>query len=136
MENVKKILDEVLFGTLGTTDENSQPKLAPLHFASDGENIYWFSAEKANHSRNIERGGEATFAVFTDDRLPNLKCVVVENFAKIGDEIARDTAIELFAKKYGAFPEPFANYEIYVLPLGEIDEARTFGEKYYLTRGL
>ncbi len=128
MEDIQKIFRSVPFGALATSGGH----VVPLHFSTDRENLYWFSAKNSRHSRAIAKNGNVEFTAFTDDRLPDLHAVHVVGFAQTSgnwsEEFAR--AKTAFTEKYGAIPDAFSSYELYVLPLGKI--AKTAGHKYEL----
>ena len=133
MEEVDKILAKVPFGTLATVGADGLAKATPLHFANDDKDIYWFSSEKSEHSQNISRNPRVNFAVYTDDRLPNLQGAVIDNFARTSSsKIDFVKAEKAFREKFRGIPEAFAKYKLYILPLCEIDNEKTSGTKFYL----
>ncbi len=131
-QQIKKILDTVPFGGLATVGENGVPSVVPLHFAANDENIYWFSLASADHSRNLRKNHQASFAVWTDDRLPDVAGVYLQTWARRlhGSEIA--AAKKAFAKKFGEVPAAFADMTMYGAEIGQIDAAKTNGRKWYM----
>lgn len=133
MEEINKILIKVPFGTLTTVGIDGLAKATPLHFANDDENIYWFSSGVSGHSQNISRNPHVNFAVYTNDHLPNLQGVVIDNVARTSSsKIDLAKAKKAFEEKFHGIPEVFMKYKLYILPLGGIYNEKTSGTKFYL----
>jgi general stress protein 26 len=128
------ILNHVPFGCLGTVDADGYPWSVPLHFATDGRQIYWFSMPDAKHSENIVRHPAISFAVWTPDRIPNLHGVCISSVAHlVEDEYELEIGNTTFTQKFPEIPEAFAGYNMYAAPIGEIDRAKSVENKWYLT---
>jgi hypothetical protein len=127
-------LNLIPFGALGTVDETGQPWAVPLHFASDGRQIYWFSMPSAQHSRNIANHAAISFAVWTPDRIPTLHGVCINSSAHlITDDYELEGGKTAFSQKFPEIPEAFADYSMYAAPIGQVDRAKSVDNKWYLT---
>jgi hypothetical protein len=64
------IVQRIEYATVATVTDTGRPWNTPLYCAFDDHGaMYWASSAKAQHSRNIERHGEA-FLVFFDSTAP------------------------------------------------------------------
>jgi uncharacterized protein YhbP (UPF0306 family) len=70
VQRAKKVIDEILYLTLATCDNNNQPWNSPVYSAFDKNyNFYWASWKENQHSRNIHENGNV-FAVIYDSTVP------------------------------------------------------------------
>jgi hypothetical protein len=66
----RKIIDAIVYMTLGTADENGFPWVSPVYFASAAyKEFYWISSPEVRHSRNIAIRPQVSIVVF-DSRTP------------------------------------------------------------------
>jgi hypothetical protein len=66
----RKIIDSIVYMTLGTADENGFPWVSPVYFASAAyKEFYWISSPEVRHSRNIAIRPQVSIVVF-DSRIP------------------------------------------------------------------
>lgn len=66
----RAILDDNLYLTLGTADQDGRPWVSPVFYAHAGyAEFYWISSPDATHSRNLARRPEVSIVVF-DSRVP------------------------------------------------------------------
>jgi general stress protein 26 len=130
---VLDILRLIPFGSLGTISSEDKPWSVPLHFATDGRQIYWFSLPDAEHSKNISHHAAISFAVWTPDRIPNLHGVCINSAAHlVEDEFELETGNTAFTQKFPEIPEAFAGYNMYAAPIGQVDYAKSVDNKWYL----
>jgi Pyridoxamine 5'-phosphate oxidase len=66
----RSIIDANLYMTLGTADEDGQPWVSPVFYASRGDReFYWVSSTEATHSRNLASRARVSIVIF-DSRVP------------------------------------------------------------------
>src|SRR3990167_5717173 len=70
VDKAKKEINDRIYLSLATVDENSSPWNAPVYSAFDQKyNFYWMSAVTSQHSKNI-RFNSKTFSVIYDSTVP------------------------------------------------------------------
>jgi hypothetical protein len=70
VDKARKEINDRMYLTLATVDENSSPWNAPVYSAFDENyNFYWMSAVTSQHSKNI-RFNNKTFSVIYDSTVP------------------------------------------------------------------
>ncbi len=122
-ELAKEILDTVEVGALATVNVDRTPLVTPLHFARFGDSIIWISEPTARHSENAFRNGKAEFVVWDDKKLAVfLKTNVTEL-----PESEKEAAMAAYKEKLADFMPRCQNPQIYVAPIGELDEKTTTG---------
>ena len=122
-ELAKEILDTVEVGVLATVNVDRTPLVTPLHFARFGNSIIWISEPTARHSENAFRNGKAEFVVWDDrKRAVFLKTNVTEL-----PESEKEAAMAAYKEKLADFMPRCQNPQIYVAPIGELDEKTTTG---------
>ena len=122
-ELAKEILDTVEVGALATVNVDRTPLVTPLHFARFGDSIIWISEPTARHSENAFRNGKAEFVVWDDKkRAVFLKTNVTELL-----ESEKEAAMAAYKEKLADFMPRCQNPQIYVAPIGELDEKTTTG---------
>ncbi|MCJ1965970.1 pyridoxamine 5'-phosphate oxidase family protein [Candidatus Nanosynbacter sp. TM7-087] len=122
-ELAKEILDTVEVGALATVNTDRTPLVTPLHFARFGNSIIWISEPTARHSENAFRNGKAEFVVWDDKkRAVFLKTNVIEL-----PESEKEAAMAAYKEKLADFMPRCQNPQIYVAPIGELDEKTTTG---------
>ena len=64
------IIDSILYMVLGTADETGRPWAAPVYFASEKyQEFYWMSSPEVRHSQNILLRPQVSIVIF-DSRVP------------------------------------------------------------------
>lgn len=64
-EIAKKIIEENIYMTIATSDENGIPWVAPLFYAvDDSYNFYFISQLSSLHSKHILKNPNVAFAIF------------------------------------------------------------------------
>ena len=122
-ELAKEILDTVEVGALATVNADRTPLGTPLHFARFGNSIIWISEPTARHSENAFRNGKAEFVVWDDKkRAVFLKTNVIEL-----PESEKEAAMAAYKEKLADFMPRCQNPQMYIAPIGELDEKTTTG---------
>lgn len=131
MESVRNILDDNVIGTLSTLNEDGSPWSTPLHVVADDEALYWFSSIRTQHSRNVERDPRVSLSVFSPDKSKGLKALYVSGrVEEVADEDVKAVR-DMLEKRIGAFPEAFESAAAYKLPIGQLNEDKSFGNCWY-----
>ena len=122
-ELAKEILDTVEVGALATVNVDRTPLVTPLHFARFGNSIIWISEPTARHSENAFRNGKAEFVVWDDKK----RAVFLKTNVTELPESEKEAAMAAYNEKLADFMPRCQNPQIYVAPIGELDEKTTTG---------
>lgn len=122
-ELAKEILDTVEVGALATVNIDRTPLVTPLHFARFGNSIIWISEPTARHSENAFRNGKAEFVVWDDKK----RAVFLKTNVTELPESEKEAAMAAYKEKLADFMPRCQNPQIYVAPIGELDEKTTTG---------
>ena len=122
-ELAKEILDTVEVGALATVNVDRTPLVTPLHFARFGNFIIWISEPTARHSENAFRNGKAEFVVWDDKK----RAVFLKTNVTELPESEKEAAMAAYKEKLADFMPRCQNPQIYVAPIGELDEKTTTG---------
>ena len=122
-ELAKEILDTVEVGALATVNVDRTPLVTPLHFACFGNSIIWISEPTARHSENAFRNGKAEFVVWDDKK----RAVFLKTNVTELPESEKEAATAAYKEKLADFMPRCQNPQIYVAPIGELDEKTTTG---------
>ena len=122
-ELAKEILDTVEVGALATVNVDRTPLVTPLHFARFGNFIVWISEPTARHSENAFRNGKAEFVVWDDKK----RAVFLKTNVTELPESEKEAATAAYKEKLADFMPRCQNPQIYVAPIGELDEKTTTG---------
>lgn len=122
-ELAKEILDTVEVGALATVNVDRTPLVTPLHFARFGNSIIWISEPTARHSENAFRNGKAEFVVWDDKK----RAVFLKTNVTELPESEKEAAMAAYKEKLSDFMPRCQNPQIYVAPIGELDEKTTTG---------
>lgn len=122
-ELAKEILDTVEVGALATVNVDRTPLVTPLHFACFGNSIIWISEPTARHSENAFRNGKAEFVVWDDKK----RAVFLKTNVTELPEPEKEAAMAAYKEKLADFMPRCQNPQIYVAPIGELDEKTTTG---------
>ena len=122
-ELAKEILDTVEVGALATVNVDRTPLVTPLHFARFGNSIIWISEPTARHSENAFRNGKAEFVVWDDKK----RAVFLKTNVTVLPESEKEAAMAAYKEKLADFMPRCQNPQIYVAPIGELDEKTTTG---------
>lgn len=70
-EAARAVIDANRYMTLGTADEDGEPWVSPVWFAtSDRREFFWVSSPEARHSRNIAARPQLSIVIFDSQVLP------------------------------------------------------------------
>ena len=122
-ELAKEILDTVEVGVLATVNVDRTPLVTPLHFARFGNSIIWISEPTARHSENAFRNGKAEFVVWDDKK----RAVFLKTNVTELPESEKEAAMAAYKEKLADFMPRCQNPQIYIAPIGELDEKTTTG---------
>ena len=122
-ELAKEILDTVEVGALATVNVDRTPLVTPLHFARFGNSIIWISEPTARHSENVFRNGKAEFVVWDNKK----RAVFLKTNVTELPEPEKEAAMAAYKEKLADFMPRCQNPQIYVAPIGELDEKTTTG---------
>lgn len=122
-ELAKEILDTVEVGALATVNVDRTPLVTPLHFARFGSSIIWISEPTARHSENAFRNGKAEFVVWDDKK----RAVFLKTNVTELPESEKEAAMAAYKEKLADFMPRCQNPQIYIAPIGELDEKTTTG---------
>ena len=122
-ELAKEILDTVEVGALATVNVDRTPLITPLHFARFGNSIIWISEPTARHSENAFRNGKAEFVVWDDKK----RAVFLKTNVTELPESEKEAAMAAYKEKLADFMPRCQNPQIYIAPIGELDEKTTTG---------
>ena len=122
-ELAKEILDTVEVGVLATVNVDRTPLVTPLHFARFGNSIIWISEPTARHSENAFRNGKAEFVDWDDKK----RAVFLKTNVTELPESEKEAAMAAYKEKLADFMPRCQNPQIYVAPIGELDEKTTTG---------
>lgn len=120
-EDVRHILDTVHVGAMATVNRDRTPWVSPLHFARLGDSIIWMSSRASRHAQNAIRSGKVEFVVWNDKR----QGVFLHTTALVLPEERLEEAYRAFTKKHGSFKPKSDDLEVYISPIGQLDENST-----------
>jgi len=126
-DEAKKLLDAVEVGAMATINRDRTPLVTPLHFARLDDSIIWISEPDARHTENAMRTGKLEFVVWdAKKRAVYLKTSVM----RLPDE-DKDRAMQAYKDKLGDFLPCSDRREIYISPIGQLDDNSTTGNWWH-----
>ena len=131
MNQVNELFAENILATLATVNADGTPWSTPLHVASDGEYVYWFSKESTVHSQNITRDPRVSLTLFSPDESRGPKGVYVNGQVELLRGDSEQAAREMIGKRLGGFPPAFAAAKAYRLPIGVYNAEKSTGNRWY-----
>jgi general stress protein 26 len=131
IEQVTDIFDNNVIGVLATVHEDGSPRATPIHVATDGQSVYWFSKEDTVHSGNIARDSRVGLSLFSPDLSGGPKGVYLHGHAEVLDETGYTEARNSFERRFGSFPPHFEGWSAYRLLIGTLDEQKSTGGCWY-----
>ena len=126
-DGANNLLDTVKVGAMATVNRDRTPLVTPLHFARFEDSIIWISDPDSRHATNALRSGRVEFVVWNDDR----QAVYLNTGALIVDEEKREAALEAYQKKLGKFIPKVDKWEVFISPIGKIDEKTTTQDMWH-----
>ena len=131
MNQVNELFAENILATLATVNADGTPWSTPLHVASDGEYVYWFSKESTVHSQNITRDPRVSLTLFSPDESRGPKGVYVNGQVELLRADSEQAAREIIGMRLGGFPPAFAAPKAYRLPIGVYNAEKSTGNCWY-----
>lgn len=120
-DDIRHLLDTVHVGVMATVNRDRTPSLAPLHFARMDDSIVWISSRTTRHAQNAIRSGKVEFVVWNDKK----QAVFLHTTARVASGNDEVQAREAYAKKFGDFQPKGDDIEVYISPIGTLDENST-----------
>lgn len=130
-EESKRIFAENYVGCIATVNDDGTPWATPLHMASDGEYVYWFSNETERHAANHERDNRVSLALYAPEGGPHKEGIYLNGRV---EKIARDKWAEIgdfLTKRLGFSLATFSTGAAYRMPIGTFDEQKSTGNCWY-----
>ena len=131
MNQVNELFAVTILATLATVNADGTPWSTPLHVASDGEYVYWFSKESTVHSQNITRDPRVSLTLFSPDESRGPKGVYVNGQVELLRADSEQAAREIIGTRLGGFPPAFAAAKAYRLPIGVYNAEKSTGNCWY-----
>ena len=131
MNQVNELFAENILATLATVNADGTPWSTPLHVASDGKYVYWFSKESTVHSQNIARNPRVSLTLFSPDESRGPKGVYVNGQVELLRADSEQAAREIIGMRLGGFPPAFAAAKAYRLPIGVYNAEKSTGNCWY-----
>ena len=131
MNQVNELFAENILATLATVNADGTPWSTPLHVASDGEYVYWFSKESTVHSQNITRDPRVSLTLFSPDESRGPKGVYVNGQVELLRGDSEQVAREIIGMRLGGLPPAFAAAKAYRLPIGVYNAEKSTGNCWY-----
>ena len=131
MNQVNELFAENILATLATVNADGTPWSTPLHVASDGEYVYWFSKVSTVHSQNITRNPRVSLTLFSPDESHGPKGVYVNGQVELLRADSEQAAREIIGTRLGGFPPAFAAAKAYRLPIGVYNAEKSTGNCWY-----
>ena len=131
MNQVNELFAENILATLATVNADGTPWSTPLHVASDGEYVYWFSKVSTVHSQNITRNPRVSLTLFSPDESHGPKGVYVNGQVELLRGDSEQAAREIIGTRLGGFPPAFAAAKAYRLPIGVYNAEKSTGNCWY-----
>lgn len=130
-EQAQRIFNENYVGCIATVNEDGAPWATPLHMASDGEFVYWFSNETERHSENHVRDSRVSLALYNPAGGPHKEGVYINGRVERLDESRWPEIRELLEKRLGFALSTFDSGAAYRIAIGTYDEQKSTGNCWY-----
>ena len=131
MKQANELFAENVLATLATVNADGSPWGTPVHVATGGEYVYWFSKESTVHSQNIARDPRVSLTLFSPDESRGPKGVYVNGQVELLSGDSEQTAREIIGTRLGGFPPAFAAAKAYRLPIGVYNAEKSTGNCWY-----
>lgn len=129
--DAREILKNNELGVLATVNADGSAWATTLHIFSDDEAVYWFSSAEAQHTKNIDKNPSVSLTVFSPDKSEGLKSVSFNGRAEVLSGDDRQYVVKIAQQKMGQLPVAFADYNTFKLPIGRLDEDKSWGKCWY-----
>ncbi|GAA4351164.1 pyridoxamine 5'-phosphate oxidase family protein [Angustibacter luteus] len=113
-EEARQVLDTNQYLTLGTTEDDGQPRVSPVYFTHDGyRDVYWVSSPGSAHSHNVAARPDVAAVVFdsTAEVGQGSAVYLTGTAAQVPDDELESACARAFAKLSGA-AKPFTPEEL------------------------
>ena len=131
MKQANELFAENVLATLATVNADGSPWGTPVHVATGGEYVYWFSKESTVHSQNIARDPRVSLTLFSPDESRGPKGVYVNGQVELLRADSEQAAREIIGTRLGGFPPAFAAAKAYRLPIGVYNAEKSTGNCWY-----
>ena len=131
MKQANELFAENVLATLATVNADGSPWGTPVHVATGGEYVYWFSKESTVHSQNIARDPRVSLTLFSPDESRGPKGVYVNGQVELLRGDSEQAAREIIGMRLGSFPPAFAAAKAYRLPIGVYNAEKSTGNCWY-----
>lgn len=129
MNDVKKLLEANLVGTLATINEDGSPWATPVHVFSDDDAVYWFSKDTQQHSENIARDPRVSLALWA--RIDGTVGAYISGITEVLSVEVTTTKITTIASHDGSIPAHFEGTTGYRLPIGLLNRGKSSEKRWY-----
>lgn len=129
MNDIKKLLEANLVGTLATSNEDGSPWATPIHVFADDVAVYWFSKETQQHSENIVRDPRVSLALWA--RIEGTVGAYISGTAEILSVEDTTTCITSLASLDGTIPAHFIGTTGYRLLIGSLNRGKSTEKRWY-----
>ncbi len=130
-DQAKTIFAENVLANLATVNADGSPWSTPVHVATDGQYVYWFSKESTMHSQNIARDARVSLTLFSPDESRGPKGVYLSGIAELLGEDGEQGARGVMSERLGGFPPAFTTAKAYRLPVGTYSDEKSTGNCWY-----
>lgn len=118
-------------GVLATVDDDGTPRATPLHVATDGVAIYWFSHDSTTHSVNITRSPRVSLSLSSAGGGKWLQGVYVTGNAERLSVADRPMARRILQQRLGFTLPMFGSGSAFRLPIGELNTHKSTSNCWY-----
>ena len=129
MEDIKKILEVNIVGTVATVNEDGSPWATPVHVFADDNALYWFSKSTHQHSVNVEREPRVSLSLWAQAN-GTQGAYISGSVIKLSSEETAD-ALGIVVATIGAIPPYFEGTFGYKLNLGQSDPSKSSEKRWY-----
>lgn len=130
-EESARIFAENYVGCIATVNDDGSPWVTPLHMASDGEFVYWFSNETERHSKNHVRDSRVSLALYAPEGGPHKEGIYLNGHVERLDESEWPSVGKLLESRLGFRLATFDTGAAYRMPIGTYDEQKSTGNCWY-----
>lgn len=130
-EDHVRILAENYVGCIATVNDDGSPWATPLHMASDGQYVYWFSEEKERHSKNHERDNRVSLALYAPEGGAHKEGIYLNGRVERLDASEWAKVKDLLIERLGFSLATFDSGAAYRMPIGTFDEQKSSGNCWY-----
>jgi nitroimidazol reductase NimA-like FMN-containing flavoprotein (pyridoxamine 5'-phosphate oxidase superfamily) len=130
-EESRRIFAENYVGCIATVNDDGSPWTTPLHMASDGEYVYWFSNETERHAVNHERDDRVSLALYAPEGGPHKEGIYLNGRVEKIQQDKWPEIRDLLVDRLGFELATFSTGAAYRMPIGTFDEQKSTGNCWY-----